>query len=156
MLGLIIPLYHLREHPALCNKTHLESKSLPLPHQGHSFAFYKLLCFKTKNTFPHIFQIPLSVRAFKQALLVPLAGHVVEGKSFLPLHMAVFRAHTWNSSVVIQHSKTRDKEIKPKFERISANQIKQQEKWVSTYTLLLHPASPSCRRTPAQKDLDRN
>ena len=143
-------LNHICVSSSPLNQTHLESKSLLLLHQGHSFAFYKILRTKTKN--PYKFQLPLSMRAFKQALLVPLAGHVVEGKSFLPLHMAVFRAHMWNSSVVIQHSKIRDKEIKPKFERISVNQTKHQGKWVFTCTLLLHPARPSCRRIPAQTD----
>ena len=101
-------LNHICVSSSPLNQTHLESKSLLLLHQGHSFAFYKILRSKTKNTFPHIFRLPLSMRAIKQALLVPLAGHVVEGKSLLPLHMAVFRAHVWNSSVVIQHSKIRE------------------------------------------------
>ena len=37
--------------PKLYNQTHLESKSLPLLHQGHSFAFYKIVRSKNKN--PH-------------------------------------------------------------------------------------------------------
>ena len=96
-------LNHICVSSSPLNQTHLESKSLPLLHQGHSFAFYKILRSKTKNTFPHIFRLPLSMRAFKQALLVPRAANVVEGKSLPSLHMAVFRAHMWNSSVVIQH-----------------------------------------------------